>query len=196
MTLFRHFIIALFISLSLVSQVYSQNKLDYSRNFWNPTYHIQRLSYCSFGGKECGLPVANCYCKMMGYEKATKQIIDYNVGITNYLSTHAQCKGWSCNGFMLITCASSFRHHPPEKYYYRFQRFDFPRFGHYRVDWCYANGKGCGHRAAYSFCRRMGYSRDQSYKKEENIGATKAIGNRRLCFGKRCKGFSSITCYR
>lgn len=196
MTIFRHFTLVLLLSLTLVSQANSENQQDFSRNFWSPTYNIQRLSYCSLGGKECGLAVANRYCKMMGYERATEEIIDYNVGLTNYLLTRAQCKGWSCNGFMLITCARSVSHTPPENYYYRSQRFVFPRFGHYRVDWCYENGKGCGHRAAYSFCRRMGYKRDQSYKKEENIGATKAIGNRRLCFGKGCRGFSSVTCYR
>ncbi len=34
------------------------------------------------------------------------------------------------------------------------------------------------------------------YKKQENVQATKAIGNQKLCFGDQCRGFSSITCYR
>lgn len=196
MPLIRYLFILLFFSITCFSQANADNKLNFSRNFWSPTYNIERLSYCSFGGKECGLPVANRYCRLMGYEKATKEIIDYNVGLTNYLLSHARCKGWSCNGFMLITCTGAFHHKPPKNYYYRSQRFVFPRFGHYRIDWCYENGKGCGQQAAYSFCRRMGYKRAQHYKKEDGIGATKAIGNRRLCFGKQCSGFSAITCYR
>lgn len=196
MPLLRYIAIIFFLSISWANQANSENKENFYRNFWSPTYNIERLSYCSLGGKECGLPVANRYCRLMGYEKATKEIIDYNVGVSNYLLSRARCNGWSCNGFMLITCVGAFQHKPPQHYYYRSQRFAFPRFGHYRIDWCYENGKGCGKRAAYSFCRRMGYARVQHYKKEENIGATKAIGNRRLCFGKECSGFSTITCYR
>ena len=174
----------------------ADQRQNFYRNFWNPTYHIQRLNFCTVDGKECGLAVANKYCKMMGYERAKESLIDYNVGLTNYLLSSAQCRGWGCNGFTLITCIGNFSNKPTPNYYYRSQRFVFPRFNQYRVDWCYENGRGCGQRAAYSFCRRMGYMHAQGYKKQDHVPATKAIGNQKLCFGEGCHGFYSITCFR
>ena len=85
----RLLIIILLMTISLCGQA-SQHV--YSRNFWSPTFHIERLNYCTVDGKECGLAVANKYCKMMGYEQADEAIIDYNVGLTNYLLSSAQCK--------------------------------------------------------------------------------------------------------
>ncbi len=197
MTFFHHPIIVLLLAISLSGQANAGvHQQTFSRNFWRPTFHIQRLNYCTLDGKECGLVVASKYCKMMGYERADEAIIDYNIGLTNYLLSSAQCKGWRCNGFMLITCAGDFSHKPGKNYYYRSQRFVFPRIAHYRIDWCYENGLGCGQRAAYSFCRRMGYMNAQYYKKQEDVSATKALGNQKLCFGEDCSGFSSITCYR
>ena len=132
----------------------------------------------------------------MGYEKSDKAIIDYNVGLTHFIFTQARCTGWTCNGFMLITCVGNFSHKPAENYYYRLQRFAFPQMDNYRVDWCNKHRQGCGRRAAYSFCRRMGYMSVKSYKKQAHIASSKALGNGKLCFGKDCNGFSQITCYR
>lgn len=197
MALFRHLTIVLLFATSMLGQAKTDNhQQNFYRNFWSPTYHIQRLNYCTLDGKQCGLAVASQYCKMLGYEKASEEIIDYNVGLTNYFLIRAQCKGWNCNGFTLITCVGNFPHKPAKDYYYRLKRFVFPRFGHYRVDWCYENGQGCGQHAAHSFCRRMGFMNAHEYKKQEHVSATKAIGNHKLCFGKTCDGFSSITCYR
>jgi hypothetical protein len=197
MIYFRHFLLILLCAISWTGQLNAENrKENFYRNFWNPTYHIQRLNYCSLDGQECGLAVATKYCKILGYEKADEAIIDYNVGLTNFISSKAQCRGWNCNGFTLITCVGKFSQKPTKNYVYRSQRFVFPRFDHYRIDWCYENGRGCGQRAAYSFCRRMGYMNAQYYKKQEHVSATKALGNHKLCFGDACDGFDSITCYR
>lgn len=197
MIYFRRFLLILLCAISWTGQLNAENrKENFYRNFWNPTYHIQRLNYCSLDGQECGLAVANKYCKILGYEKADEAIIDYNVGLTNFISSKAQCRGWNCNGFTLITCVGKFSQKPAKNYVYRSQRFVFPRFDHYRIDWCYENGRGCGQRAAYSFCRRMGYMNAQYYKKQEHVSATKALGNHKLCFGDMCDGFESITCYR
>ncbi len=198
MSFFRHtlfFFLVLFLGLGQSFAKQQQGEYFY-RNFWSPKYHIQRLDYCSVDGNHCGLSVANRYCKMMGYEKASEALIDYNVGLTNYLLSRKQCQGWTCNGFMLITCVGHFAPKTEQQSYYRSQRFVFPRFDRYRVDWCYQNGRDCGQRAAHSFCRRMGYMTVQHYHKDEHVAATKALGNHRLCFGESCSGFSSITCYR
>jgi hypothetical protein len=192
----RHLIIIFVAAFSLITNASADKKQNVYRNFWNPIYKGQRLNYCSLDSKECGLAVANKYCQMMDYERAEEALIDYNVGLTNYILRRAQCKGWSCNGFTLITCVKNFSKNPPEVYHYRSQRFVFPRFDHYRIDWCYENGRGCGQRAAYSFCRRMGFMNAQYFKKQEHVAATKDLGNRKLCFGDNCSGFSSITCYR
>jgi hypothetical protein len=183
MIIFRRFILMVLL-LALFGPVNAADPENYYRNFWNPTFHGQRLNYCNFKG-QCGLPVACQYCKMMGYKEANKQIIANNVGLTNFILSKGQCKGWQCNGFKLIRCVGKINHKPPQQYYYTSRRFVFPRFENYRIDWCYVNGKGCGQRAAYSFCRRMGYAAAEKFKMEECVPATKALGNQRLCFGDR-----------
>lgn len=169
---------------------------NYYRSFWLPTFHGERLSYCSLDGKECGLAVANRYCQMMGYPRANQQIIDYNVGLTNSMPIGRQCVGWRCNGFKTISCVAKMSHRPPRPYHYRLRRFPFPRFGNYRIDWCYDGTHGCGRRAAFSFCRRMGYLDVRHYTMQAKIAATKAIGNQKLCFGNQCNAFENISCFR
>jgi len=196
MIIFRRLIISLtFVFLAMGTVNAASNVANFYRNFWYPLYHGQRLNYCTLDGK-CGVPVANTYCRMMGFDKSNKEIIDYNAGLTNYLQNKAMCKGWDCNSFMLISCVGKMVHKPPQTYYYRSHRFVVPRLAHYRVDWCYENGKGCGKRAAFSFCRRMGYANAQHFTKQEHVPATKALGNQRLCFGPICHAFAEITCYR
>ena len=173
-----------------------KNAHSFYRDIWQPTYHILRLNYCTLDGKECGLEVASRYCRMLGYNKADKQIIANNVGLTHFLNTKAKCKGWECDGFKMIRCVGNIDHEPPKLYHYRERRFAFPRMDHYRIAWCYENDKNCGREAAYSFCRRMGYLKANDYKKQSQIAATKALGNQKLCFGKACDGFEYITCYR
>lgn len=148
------------------------------------------------GGGVCGFEVANQYCKLMGYEKSDRSIVDYNVSQTKPLLTGQICKGMRCNGFLLIRCQSTLTHQPAKPYYYRERAFDFPRVGADRIDWCYADEKGCGQRAAYSFCRRMGYRRASEFEKQEHVTITRSLGNQKRCFGKACSGFSKIVCYR
>ncbi|KTD21187.1 hypothetical protein [Legionella londiniensis] len=173
-----------------------KNTQYFYRNIWEPTYHILRLNYCMFDGKECGMAVASRYCRMLGYDGADKEIVANNVGLTHVLASKAKCQGWQCNGFKLIRCIGKINHQPAKPYYYREKRFVYPRLDSYRIAWCYKDGKECGQRAAYSFCRRMGYLQAKHYKKETEIAATKELGNQKLCFGKDCSGFQYITCYR
>lgn len=197
MPLVYHPILILLMSICLTSHANAiPREQQFSRDLWYPTYLVKRLNYCTLDGKECGRSLATRYCKLLGYERASQEIIDHNVGLTSYFLTHAQCKGWRCDGFKLITCAGDFSHKLEKDYYYRFKRFVFPRFDHYRVAWCYKNGHGCGQQVAYSYCRRLGYRRSQGYKKQIEVPATKALGDQELCFGKTCNGFREITCYR
>lgn len=166
------------------------------RNFWHPTFLGERLDYCTFGGNECGKVVADRYCQLLGYDYSSQNVIAYNVGLTNYLDKRATCKGWRCNGFMTIGCATGLSHVPPKPYHYREKRFADPRYNDYRVDWCYDRNHGCGAKAANSFCSRMGFMQAKRFVKETQVSATKAIGSQQLCFGNQCNAFKMIVCYR
>jgi hypothetical protein len=167
-----------------------------SRSFWHPLYLGKRLDYCAIDGKVCGQDVASRFCQILGYDKALKNKIAYNVGLTRHIDSNKVCKGWRCNGFMVISCALKLSHTPPKAYAYREKKFPFPRYAHSRVDWCYTQKHECGHRAALSFCRRMGFVSAKSFAKESNINATRAIGSQELCFGPECNAFQYITCFR
>ncbi|WP_133135695.1 hypothetical protein [Legionella rowbothamii] len=196
MSNFRYIILSFFLFCSFLSDAGAEAQNKAFRSFWHPTYQGERLDYCTIDGKECGKAVANRYCKIMGYESANESVIAYNIGLTHFISSKAQCKGWRCNGFMTIGCVSHLSHTPPKSYHYREKRYVVPRFDHYRVDWCYDKKKGCGSRAAHSFCRRMGYMRAKHFAKETHVAATKTIGSRELCFGNQCEAFKIIVCYR
>ncbi|WP_133130801.1 hypothetical protein [Legionella yabuuchiae] len=197
MSLIRGAIVAGAIFFALATQANAkETKDDYYRNFWNPKYHAELLDYCSFDKTQCGIEIANRYCQMMGYKKATQEIIANNVGLTHFLGAKGGCKGWECDGFKLIRCEGTLSDDPPKLYSYRYRRFVYPRFDHYRIDWCYETDTKCGRRAAYSYCRRLGYLDVKEFKKEAHVAATKALGNQKLCFGQHCSGFKYITCYR
>lgn len=197
MTFFWRTFVVCALTILLISNPYAANRsTNFYRNFWMPTYHGIRLNYCTVEGKYCGLPVATRYCQMMGYAQADQHVIDYNVGLTNFISSAMKCQGWQCNGFKTIRCVAQLSHRPPKPYHYRFRQFVYPRFNQFRVAWCYDGQRGCGRRAAFSFCRRMGYLQTKRYAIEKDITATKAVGNQRLCFGHQCNAFKYISCYR
>lgn len=197
MKVVRHFFITLLLCGLLIGQACAGgHNQQYSRNFWNPLYQGQALDYCSADGNECGASIANRYCRMMGYDVATQQLVDYDVGNTRYIVGCQGCKGLQCKGFSKIRCVSKFKHKPMPEYYYRTQAFVFPRYNHSRVDWCYEKGQGCGRLAAHSFCRRMGYMKAKQYAIDAHVSETRALGNHRLCLGRECNAFSRITCYR
>ncbi len=166
------------------------------RDFFYPKYRGMRLSYCAVDNKTCGLELASKYCKLLGYDTASKMMIDHNIGLTRYAASSLKCQGWRCDGFKLITCKNSLKISPTPVYYYRMKDFAVPRFENYRVDWCYKKNKGCGKQAANAFCRKQGYKHARGYEKETKVAATRTIGSGSLCFGQACKGFDRITCYR
>ena len=194
---FRYFLYVVFLFCSFVVQAGSVEQSNNAfRNFWHPTYQGERLDYCTLDGKECGQAVANHYCHMLGYDYSSQNVIAHNIGLTQYINSKARCKGWRCNGFMTIACATSLSHKPPKPYHYREKRFVDPRYNDYRVDWCYDRQHGCGSRAANSFCNRIGFMQAKYFVKETQVGATKTIGSQELCFGNHCNAFKMIVCYR
>lgn len=165
-------------------------------NFWHPTFRGERVDYCTFDGQDCGNAVANRYCQILGYDYASQNVIAHNVGLTNYIDNRARCVGWRCNGFMTIGCTARVTHSPPAPYHYREKRFAVPRYNDYRVDWCFDAHKGCGSKAANSFCSRMGYIKAKQFRQQTLVSATKTIGSQELCFGNQCSAFKWIICYR
>jgi hypothetical protein len=195
MFFFQRSLIILTIFMQVTGLSYANSKQDLTyRSFWHPTYHQERLNYCSLDGKICGLKLATQYCKSLGYARATHAIKAYNLGFTHYFPTKDRCKGSNCHGFVTINCAKSDAN--KKAYHYREKRFVVPRFNNYRVDFCYDKQKGCGKQAANAFCANMGYSKAVHFKRETNLFATQNLGQKALCFGVGCQGFKYITCFR
>lgn len=193
----RNLMRVLFMFCAFIGQVdAAERSIKAFRDFWHPNFLDERLAYCTMDGKECGKQVADRYCQMLGYDYSSKHVIAYNVGLTHFLSTRIECKGWQCNGFMMIGCATGLSHTPPKPYHYREKQFVYPRYNNFRVDWCYDQHKGCGMHAANSFCSRMGYIQAKRIIKEVRVSATKSIGSQELCFGMECNGFREIICSR
>lgn len=188
-------IIIFLTSLFIVPNIFAKPVADeYYRDFWDPTYHLLRVNYCTADGKLCGRELADAYCKRRGYNRVVDERIAYNVGVTNYFGSKLQCKG-CCNSFEYIRCAGNIKHKPPHVYWHRYKKFVDPVFDNERVDWCYQPGKGCGDKTAFSFCRRMGYAKASSYKKCEHLPRTRMIGSKKICNGN-CRGFAEIICFR
>ena len=186
----------LFMMILCIAHVTAHARGQFFRSFWYPMYHGERLAYCTRDEKKCGQDIARAYCQEIGYAEAKDQRIEHNVGKTYFWEQGGECLGWKCDGFLLISCAGKFKSHPPKEYTYRIKVFMYPRFENHRVDWCLNQGKSCGHPAAYSYCRRMGYSKDKQYTQDEHVPATKTLGDRSLCYGKKCRGFEKIECQR
>ena len=168
------------------------------RDFWFPVYQGQRLAYCLADEKTCGLPVASRYCRRLGYQRATRDGIDYNVGLANYLSSQGQerCTGWRCHGFKLITCEGGVASYDMGAYLQPEKVFNMPRLSDYPVAWCHDIAqKECGYKAAYSFCRRMGYHKPVHFTSKPTA-ASRTLGDEALCFGRHCLAFKTITCRR
>ncbi len=182
---------------SVLTSLYAADKKEqYTRSFWYPSYHGERLAYCNLRETECGEPIANAYCELLGYAKARKHRIQHHVGRVHYFANEGECTGWKCDGFLFIDCEGKFKEKPHPVYQYRKKEFVYPRFGNDRVAWCYNEHKQCGRRAAYSFCRRMGYRESVLFEQDEKAQATKTLGDKILCYGHACKGFKRIVCKR
>lgn len=60
-----------------------------------------RLDVCQTFGKNCGQPVADQYCRIKGYERATK-FEGEPASPTKVINTGQECKGPGCRGFKFI----------------------------------------------------------------------------------------------
>jgi hypothetical protein len=186
----------LFLFLIGTAQAHDVHNHTRYRNYWTPMYHGLPVAYCLNDGTTCGMQVATRYCQWMGYQRADHIRAAYNLGHTRFFGSRLPCKHWQCSGFKTIRCVGRIHHHPPPSYVFRKKRFPVPRYMGQRIDWCAGNGRGCGYKAAYSFCRRIGYTKTIGFARANHVGTTAAIDNQRVCAGLECVGFQYIDCYR
>ena len=62
-----------------------------------------RLDVCETFGKNCGQPVADQYCRIHGFERATK-FEGEPATPTRVINGGRECKGPDCRGFKFIEC--------------------------------------------------------------------------------------------
>lgn len=194
--LIRKFLVFLFFFSSVYASTPPGNAAKIYRMFWDPEFHKQPLNYCDENKKKCGKPIANQYCQMMGFHHAHRFLKAPNLGVTNFISGKNMCRGWKCSGFKWIECAGERTYKMVPYSDYRQELFVRPMWHKYPLSWCYKNNKGCGHRAAYSFCRWQGYEQVKQISKSKAVPASKEIGTSALCFENQCKGFEYIICSR
>lgn len=169
----------------------------YTHDYWLPEFHHKRLSYCLTDETTCGKPVADVYCRKLGYDYAQRATKDHNIGLTSYLDKDKCCRGWECDGFNMIRCAAKTLHSPFRGPDFRKKIFSEPMLtNNMRLAWCFDDQqKLCGQRAATAFCRKMAFEKAIDFTQESNLAVTRQLGNNKVCFNN-CIGFASITCGR
>jgi len=77
------------------------------------------------------------------------------------------------------------------------QKFNYPRSGAHRLDWCREWAQNCGKPAADAFCQGQGYAYATGFSQDPDIGIgqpTRIITSGQICNQGFCDGFRSITC--
>jgi hypothetical protein len=170
---------------------------NFYRTIWHPSYHNMRLNWCDQQQKNCGMQVAKQYCRQLGYPEVIKIKKATDIGLSRYIDSNVECNTPYCDGFSFIKCGAN---QLADGDYYttqvRKKVFYYPRLKEVRIDWCFEKGKRCGKRAAYAFCRAMGYSNAKGFKQDSQVSQTRTIGGNDLCVGRKCKSFSEIQCVR
>ncbi len=79
-----------------------------SRSFFSPTVGGDRLSFCVNSGDACGKPIADAWCRAVGFEEALNYQRNSTVvnrpNVTRYADTGAICTGADCESFRQIKC--------------------------------------------------------------------------------------------
>ena len=79
-----------------------------SRNFFTPTVGGDRLSFCLAGEDTCGKPIADAWCRAVGFDNALNYQRDHslakNVTLARYADTGDICTGSECESFRQIKC--------------------------------------------------------------------------------------------
>lgn len=75
--------------------------------FMRPTYkRLARLDNCQHFGTFCGQPAANDYCRIQGYQRASRFQTE-RASPTRVINFGQECRGPGCVGFRFIVCFTS-----------------------------------------------------------------------------------------
>ena len=84
-----------------------------TRNFFQPTVGGDRLSFCTRPGDDCGKPIADAWCRAIGFEEALNFQRERARGdavlVARYADTGGLCRGKDCQTFRQIKCWSGVR---------------------------------------------------------------------------------------
>lgn len=200
----RLLVLALFLMVSAIG-AHAEEK-----TFPKPKQGPYRVDWCYQWGVQCGQPAADRFCNSKGFVSSNDFVEDANIGSltpTMIQGSGQVCNGPDCDGFTYITCKKpDFPMPPPPmpppgpppggggddtKIYFK------PKIGGVRLNYCLANGKGCGQQAADAFCDMKGFEDASDYNQSPPLPpyvSTRFIGNGKKCYGPVCYGFQSIEC--
>lgn len=94
--------------LTAMAPVLSEPSNAGTRNFFTPTVGGDRLSFCVNAGDACGKPIADAWCRAVGFEEALNYRRDHagtnRPNVTRYADTGGVCSGQGCESFGQIKC--------------------------------------------------------------------------------------------
>lgn len=80
----------------------------------------------------------------------------------------------------------------PGKY---MQTIDTPFYDGYPLNYCFMSGKKCGQFAADQYCQDRGFFHAKAFRRNHgHASASKWMSTGKVCHGRYCDNFSSITC--
>jgi hypothetical protein len=201
----RFFVFALFLMVSTFG-AHAEEK-----TFAKPKQGPYRVDWCYKWGTLCGQPAADRFCQSKGFVSATDLVEDVNIGSltpTIVQGTGQVCNGPDCDGFTYISCQKPDLPAPPPPMPPPgpppgggggddTQLFYKPKIGGLRLNYCTANGMGCGQDAADAYCDMKGFEDASDFTQSPPLPPgikTRYIGNGKKCYGPVCFAFQSIEC--
>lgn len=74
------------------------------------------------------------------------------------------------------------------------QTFQDPKASGRRLDLCLHWARNCGKPAADAWCRTKGHRNAKAWRRQDDVGPTWVLGDKRECSDRGCDGFDFITC--
>ena len=94
--------------LTAMAPLFAESSNAGSRNFFTPTVGGDRLSFCVNTGDACGKPIADAWCRAVGFDKALNYRRDASRTsqsiVARYADTGGVCTGTECESFRQIKC--------------------------------------------------------------------------------------------
>ncbi len=79
-----------------------------ARNFFTPTVGGDHLSFCINAGDACGKPIADAWCRAVGFEEALNYLRGHagtnRPTVSRFADTGGICTGPDCETFRQIKC--------------------------------------------------------------------------------------------